>query len=47
MINGDDSTSFANTSGVDLDSRRRERSVDIVNRNGIVRICGATMISII
>ena len=47
MIDRDNGASLANTFGVDLDGRRRERCVDVVDRNRIVRIGGATIVIVI
>ena len=42
MVDRDDGASLADALGVDLDGRLRERRVDVVNRDGVVRVGGAT-----
>jgi hypothetical protein len=41
MVNGDDRASLSDALGVDVDGRFRERGVDIVDRDGVVRVGSA------
>lgn len=41
MIDRDNGTSLPNTFSINFNSRFRERSVDIVYRNRVVRVCSA------